>query len=85
MRIVPSASTSPLGPILGLEPLIGLLVMVVWWDVVIATPFPVQYQAEQCHFKWLNVHAKHDFLEKVTLKVRAFYCTQNPSWGYWWW
>ena len=49
LRIVPSASTSPLGPILGLEPLIGLLVVVVWWDVVIATPF-VQYQAEQCHF-----------------------------------
>ena len=51
IRIVPSASTSPLGPILGLEPLIGLLVMVVWWDVVIATPFPVQYLAEQCHLK----------------------------------
>ena len=50
MRIVPSASTSPLGPILGLEPLIGLLVVVVWCDVVIATPFPVQYQAEQCHY-----------------------------------
>ena len=49
MRIVPSASTSPLGPILGLEPLIGLLVVVVWWDAVIATPF-VQYQAEQCNF-----------------------------------
>ena len=67
MRIHPSASTSLLRPILGLEPLIGLLVMVVWWDVVIATPFPVQYQAEQCHSNW--IHAKHDFLEKVTLKV----------------
>ena len=44
-----------------------VLVMVVWWDVVIATPFPVQYQAEQCHSN--GIHAKHDFLEKVTLKV----------------
>ena len=38
-----------INPLLGLEPLLGLLVMVVWWDVVIATPFLVQYQAEQCH------------------------------------
>ena len=49
MRILPSASTRLSSPILGLEPLTGFLVMVVWWDVVIATPLPVQYQAEQCH------------------------------------
>ena len=56
-----------LSPLLGLEPLIGLLEIVVWRDIVIATPFPVQYQAEQCHSN--GIHAKHDFLEKVTLKV----------------
>ena len=32
-----------LSPLLGLEPLIGLLEIVVWRDIVIATPFPVQY------------------------------------------
>ena len=57
--------------ILCLEPLIGLLVMVVWRDMVIATPFPSLFSTRlnNAILTGLNLHAKHDFLEKVTLKV----------------
>ena len=59
------------------EPLVGLLVIVVWWDVVIATPFPVQYQAEQCHFNGVKHPRKTLFLrEGYTPSISLLLCPE---------